>query len=336
MGTSIVAFAAALALSFYTTPLMRRAALQFGIVDRPDGRLKQQSEPVPYLGGLAVFLAFLIAIAMTFEFSAAVLGILLSGTLILLAGLIDDLGVLSPAEKVVCQCLAVSVLLKAGLFVKLTFLPPGVDLLLSVLWMLTVINAVNIIDIMDGLAAGVSAIAALFLAAVAVMTARPTVAVMAAALSGGLFGFLRYNSRPASIYLGDSGSLFVGLILAALSLNGSYTRSNTVAMVTPVVLLALPLFDLAFVAFTRWRKGLSPFRGSSDHIALRLRRSGFSVRQVVAGAYLSGAGLGVIGLGVMSTSSNTVALIAVTGLATAFVAAGLVLLRTGEECPKTS
>ena len=120
---ALAAFAVAFVLSLYTTPLMRKAALQFGILDKPNRGLKDHSEAVPYLGGLAVFLAFLIALVMTFEFSHAVLGILLSGTLMLLLGLVDDLGVLSPFEKLCGQLLAVIALIKAGLFVKLTFLP---------------------------------------------------------------------------------------------------------------------------------------------------------------------------------------------------------------------
>jgi UDP-GlcNAc:undecaprenyl-phosphate GlcNAc-1-phosphate transferase len=330
------AFIVAFALALYVTPVMRRAALQFGILDRPNAPLKQHAAPVAYLGGLAVFVGFLITLALTFEFSATVLGILLAGTIMVLAGLIDDLGALSPAEKLVCECLAVGVLLKSGLFVKLTFLPPGMDFVLSVLWMLTVINAINIIDIMDGLAPGVAAIAALFLAAIALATARPMIAVMAAALAGSLLGFLRYNSEPASIYLGDSGSLFIGLILAALSMNGSYTRNNWAAMLAPVVVLGVPLFDLALVSVIRWRKGLSPFRGSPDHFAIRLRRAGLSVRQVVGLTYVSGLLLGAVALLVMRTESSLRAGAILAALGCTALAVGVLLSRTGEEWPKRS
>ena len=164
----VAAFVLSAVVALYTTPLMRQAAIQFGIVDRPDGRLKTHAEPVPYLGGLAVFLAFLIALAVVFEFSHAVLGILLSGTLMLLVGLIDDLGVLSPLEKLGGQCVAVAVLIKAGLFIKLVFIPPLAAFVLSALWLLTVTNAFNIMDIMDGLASGVALIASLFLAGIAI------------------------------------------------------------------------------------------------------------------------------------------------------------------------
>lgn len=299
MTRPLLAFALALVVALYITPVMRKAALKFGIVDRPDGRLKHQAEPVPYLGGLAVYLAFLVALGVSFEFNLAVLAILLAGTLMLLVGLIDDFGVLSPWEKLAGEAVAIAVLLKAGLYVQLFFLPPPLALAISVLWLFTVTNAVNIVDIMDGLAGGIAAIAATFLAAIAVLNGRPTIAVMAAALSGALVGFLRYNSRPARIYLGDSGSLFIGVTLAALAMNGRYTVDNWVGMVTPAIILAVPLFDLAFVSVVRIEKGLSPFRGSPDHFAIRLRGAGFSVGSVVAAAYAAGFWVGAVGVAIM-------------------------------------
>jgi UDP-GlcNAc:undecaprenyl-phosphate GlcNAc-1-phosphate transferase len=321
------AFAIALFLSFYTTPLMRRAALQFGIVDRPNGALKTHSEPVPYLGGLAVFLAYLIALAVTFEFSYAVLGILLSGTLMLLLGLIDDLGVLSPFEKLAGQLLAVIALIKAGLFIKLLFLPTPVALLLSVLWLLAITNAVNIIDIMDGLASGVAALAALFLAAIALHNGEPMIAVMAASLSGSLLGFLRFNFRPARIYLGDSGSLFVGLTLSALAMNGHYTMNNPVGMFVPPLILGVPLLDLGFVFVVRLSKGLSPFRGSPDHLALRLKRLGWTIVEIVGTAYGVGAALGVVAFGVMTTGDELQASLLVSVTSGALLASTVLLWR---------
>jgi UDP-GlcNAc:undecaprenyl-phosphate/decaprenyl-phosphate GlcNAc-1-phosphate transferase len=303
----LIAFAIALVVALYITPVMRKAALKFGIVDRPDGRLKRQAEPVPYLGGLAVYLAFLVALGIAFEFNLAVLAILLAGTLMLLVGLIDDFGVLSPWEKLTGEAVAIAVLLKAGLYVQLFFLPPPVALAISVLWLFTVTNALNILDVMDGLAGGVAAIAAAFLAGIAILNGRPTIAVMAAALSGALIGFLRYNRRPARIYLGDSGSLFVGVTLAALAMNGRYTVDNWVGMVTPAIILAVPLFDLVFVSVVRLEKGMSPFRGSPDHFALRLRDAGFTVESIVAIAYAACFGAGAFGIAIMLAPEETTA-----------------------------
>jgi len=221
--------------------------------------------------------------------------------------LIDDLGVLSPWEKLAGELVAVLALLKAGLYIKLVFLPEPVALVLSVLWLLTVTNAVNLIDIMDGLAPGVAAIAALFLAGIAIHNGEPIIATMAASLSGGLFGFLRYNFRPARIYLGDSGSLFTGLTLSALAMNGHYTTKNSLGMLVPVMILGVPLLDLGFVFLVRLSKGLSPFRGSPDHLALRLKRLGWSVERTVGTAYCAGAALGLAACGVMATTSEMTA-----------------------------
>jgi UDP-GlcNAc:undecaprenyl-phosphate/decaprenyl-phosphate GlcNAc-1-phosphate transferase len=319
------AFAVALLLSLYTTPLMRQAALQFGILDRPNSALKSHADAVPYLGGLAVFLAYLIALTVTFEFSYAVLGILLSGTLMLLLGLIDDLGVLSPFEKLSGQLLAVLALVKAGLFIKLEFLSISVALPLSVLWLLTVTNALNIIDIMDGLASGAAAVAALFLAGIAIHNGEPMIAAMAAALSGSLFGFLRFNFRPAQIYLGDSGSLFIGLTLSALAMNGHYTTKNPVGMLVPAMILGVPLLDLGFVFLIRIGKGLSPFRGSPDHLALRLRRLGWSVPRIVMTSYGLGAALGVAAFAMMETTSSSVALSIAAGCSGCVAAAAAIV-----------
>lgn len=320
MIATMTAFVLSALAALYITPLMRRAAIQFGIVDEPDGRLKTHAEPVPYLGGLAVFLAFLISLAVVFEFSHAVLGILLSGTLMLLVGLIDDLGVLSPLEKLAGQSVAVAVLIKAGIFIKLVFIPPLAAFLLSALWLLTVTNALNFMDVMDGLAAGVAVVAALFLAGIAVRNAEPMVAVMAASLAGSLLGFLRFNFSPARIYLGDSGSLFIGLTLAALAMNVGYTTKNDLGMLTPVLLLGVPLFDLAFVSLVRLEKGLSPFRGSPDHVALRLKRAGLSVVQTVGVTYAAGLLLALSGIALMEAPDNRTAALLVACIAAVLLA----------------
>jgi len=163
----LIAFGAAALLASWITPRMRDAALRFGIVDRPDGRLKTQAAPVPYLGGLAIYLAFLIALALTLHFDERVLGILLAGSIVVIVGLVDDLGQLGPWTKLAGQLVAVSVLIKSGIYIKLTFLPQPLAMLLSVIWLLAITNAFNLIDIMDGLSAGTAMIAAIMLMVVA-------------------------------------------------------------------------------------------------------------------------------------------------------------------------
>ncbi|MCI0567319.1 MAG: undecaprenyl/decaprenyl-phosphate alpha-N-acetylglucosaminyl 1-phosphate transferase [Acidobacteria bacterium] len=298
------AFLLAAGLAHYLTPVLRQAAIRFGIVDRPDGKLKNHRAPVPYLGGIAIYLSFLLSLALTVEFRREVLGILLAGAIVVILGLIDDLGALSPAVKLAGQVVAILTLMKASVTIKLTFLPPAVALPLSFLWLLAITNAFNLIDIMDGLASGVGLISALVLACVAAGSGRDEVGTLLAGLAGSLAGFLRYNFEPARIYLGDTGSLFLGLMLGALAMNNSYTSRNLVASVSPVVILGVPLFDMIFVMFIRWRRGIPVMRGSPDHFPLRLRKWRLTTRQTVAASYAASVVLGGVAIAMMLVDST--------------------------------
>ena len=292
----MIRYGAAFILSFvfalYWTPLMRKAALQLGIVDRPDGRLKNQDSAIPYLGGIAIFIAFLLTVGVFTDFGQETLGILLSGSIALMVGLIDDFGVLSPSQKLLGQTLAALVLVKSGTYIRLTFIPVWIAIPLSVLWILAVTNALNIIDILDGLAAGVAAIATISIAAANFMAGRNSVAFLCIVLCGAILGFLRHNFHPARIYLGDAGSLFIGFMLAALSMNAGYTRANLLAVTSPVLILGIPLFDLALVMWIRWYNGIPMTKGSPDHFALRLRRCKLSVRETAVTTYIVAGLLG--------------------------------------------
>ena len=299
------AFALALVLSLYSTPLMRQAAVRFGIVDRPDGRLKKQKEPVPYLGGLAIYLSFLLALTATLRFdSTEVLGLLLAGAIVVILGLVDDFGVLTPIAKLAGQIVAVLTLMNASIYIKLGFLPGWAAVALSFFWLLGITNAFNIIDVMDGLAAGVAAAAAAVLFLVAACNGRTTYAVLLAALCGALCGFLRYNFEPARIYMGDAGSLFVGLMLGALAMNNSYTRQNLVASLAPLVILGVPVFDMLFVMYVRRRRGLPVMLGSPDHFALRLRKWRLTTRQTVLASWGVTLALGLLAIAMMLASAS--------------------------------
>src|SRR5256712_1876136 len=286
-------YAAAFILSFFfalcLTPLMRKAALQIGIVDSPDGKLKTQGDAVPYLGGIAVYTAFLFTVGILTDFGTETLGLLLSGSIALMVGLIDDFGVMTPYQKLLGQTFAALVLVKSGTYIKLVILPVWVAIPLTVLWILAVTNALNIIDILDGLASGVAAIAAIAIAFANVIANREPVAFLCIVLAGATMGFLRYNFHPAKIYLGDAGSLFIGFMLAALSMNAGYTRMNMLAVLSPILILGVPLFDLGLVVWIRWRNGIPVTKGSPDHFALRLLRCKLSVRETAVTAYIAGA-----------------------------------------------
>lgn len=322
----VLAGVLAFGITIYFTPLIRDAALRFGIVDVPDGRLKRHEGPVPYLGGLAVYLGFLVAVSVMLQWDEKVMGVLLGGTLILLLGLMDDLGRLSPAVKLGFQLLAALVLVKSGIRMEIIFLPDWVEIPLSVFWIVAVINAFNIIDVMDGLSAGVAAIGCMALFVVSLINGRPSIALMAISLTGALAGFVRFNFHPARIYLGDAGSLLIGCVIASLTLIGSYTLKNTVSLLVPVVILGVPLFDMAFVMYIRWRRGMPIFLGSPDHFALRLRKWRLNVKQTVICSYCMAALLSCLAI-LMMYLSDLGALCIVVGIVIMALCIGAFLRR---------
>jgi UDP-GlcNAc:undecaprenyl-phosphate GlcNAc-1-phosphate transferase len=289
-------------LALYLTPIMREAAIRFRIVDQPDGKLKNHKEPVPYLGGLAVYLAFLVTLALTFSFDRQVLGLLLGGTLVLLLGLIDDFGFLSPYVKLIGQCLAAFVLVKSGVRIEVSFLPEWTTIAFSLLWVVVITNAFNLIDIMDGLASGVACVCALVLFYVAILNNRPVIAIMAISMVGSLAAFLFFNFEPARIYLGDAGSLFLGFMLGSLSMIGTYTSENRLGIVAPIIILGVPLFDTVFVSYIRKKRRMPIFLGSPDHFALRLRKWRLSTRQTVFFSYILAIMFGAAGVGMIHSS----------------------------------
>lgn len=296
MQPTILAFLSAAVLSLLLTPLARRWAWAIGFLDRPSTALKTQRQPVAYLGGLAVAAAFglsLLWVKFTLDpaqgFEAWPLGlergrgiyaIGLGGLIALGLGLLDDKHALSPQAKFLGQLAGALLLVAFGLRVRFVH-EPWVSAALTVFWVLTVTNALNFVDIMDGLAASVGLAASAAFCAFALHSERLNDALAAAALAGACAGFLPQNWRPAKIYLGDAGSHFLGFSLAAISLNLSYSHQNELAVFSPLVILALPLFDLALMVVIRSRKGIPPWKGSPDHVPLRLRHLGLSVPSVV-------------------------------------------------------
>jgi len=286
----------ALGLSLYFTPVIRRGALKYGVVDAPDGQLKVHADPVAYLGGVAIFLSFLFALAVTYDFADRVLALLLASSIVVMLGLFDDLKVLSPGAKILGQLVATVVLIKADIMIRLSFIPEPVALVLTVLWLVGTTNAINLIDVSDGLAAGVAVIAAAFLCVIATWNGAHDLAVMAVALIGATLGFLVFNRPPATIYLGDTGSMFLGFMLGALAMTNHYTFVHPIGALAPVLILGVPIFDTLFVMAVRRWKGRPVMQGSPDHFAVRLRRAGFGRWPIAGTGYVAGGLLGSGGL----------------------------------------
>ncbi|KAF0127092.1 MAG: UDP-N-acetylmuramyl pentapeptide phosphotransferase/UDP-N-acetylglucosamine-1-phosphate transferase [Elusimicrobia bacterium] len=302
-GLYLACFAGALLLSLALTPALRALAVRFGHLDAPTTHVKTHKVATPLLGGVAVAAAFaasLIAIRFLTDFPTGTLRdlrvLLTGGAVMLLLGLIDDLRKphgLGVKTKFAVQFAVAGFTVFYG--IKIDFLQPSyLAAALSVLWIVGVSNAFNIIDIMDGLSASQAALAAAGFLLIALPSESIYVNFASAALCGAALGFLPYNfSRRLKIFMGDSGSLFCGYILAVIAMGTSYTTLNPLGVYAPLFILALPIYDTIFVSVMRLRRGHSPFIGSKDHYALRLEALGFSRRRVVSISALTAAGLAV-------------------------------------------
>jgi UDP-GlcNAc:undecaprenyl-phosphate GlcNAc-1-phosphate transferase len=316
----IAAFVAALAGSLLLTPLVAALARSLGWLDQPDGARKLHQVPVPRCGGVAVFLAFVgawcVAAALpgagtAFELESA-LPLLLAATIVMLAGLVDDVRGLSPFAKLLAQAAAGLLLFAAGYRVETIGLPWGGTVELGLLalpvtlaWVVGMSNAFNLIDGLDGLAAGVALVATVTLVAVAASNGRSTTLVLTAALAGALLGFLRYNFNPAKVFLGDSGSLTVGFLLAAFAIGGNLKSRTMIAVAVPLVALALPIFDATLAMLRRLIRGGEVFRADRDHIHHRIVRLGLTPRRAVMLLYGVSVLLGSLALAILAGPQQT-------------------------------
>lgn len=293
----LACFLLATGVSLVATPLFRQLALMTGVLDHPLSTVKTHKLPIPYLGGLAVALAMsagLLYVRAFTHFPSGTLrslrGLFLGGGLILALGLIDDIKLkgLSYRFKFLIQIAAAICLLAFD--IRIRFIQPSwLGNMLTVVWVVGIINAVNIIDIMDGLSSGTAVIASLGFFFISLPSEQFHVNITALAMAGALIGFMPYNfSRKLKIFLGDTGSLFIGFILAALSLGTSYTHVNNAGVFAPLLILGVPIYDTILVTILRLQKGMSPFLGSHDHFALRLEHYGFFREEILLITYAAG------------------------------------------------
>ena len=300
-------FAGALILAIGGTPLARRIAPRLGMIDKPSAR-KVHTLPMPRMGGAAIVIASLAAVLVfrdRIEFQQLV-GILLGGAFVSLLGALDDRWGLSPWIKLAGQFFAAGILIATGLTVHL--LPDaldGLNLLLTALWVVGITNAFNLLDNMDGLSGGVAAVAAAFFTLLAALSDQSYVGALSAAVFGATLGFLIYNFNPASIFMGDSGSLFIGFVLAAIGIKLRFPDNVTfVTWMAPVLVLGVPLFDTTLVVVSRLRRGLNPLTTpGKDHTSHRLVAAGFSTREAVLLHYLAGGAFGLLAIFVTQASA---------------------------------
>jgi UDP-GlcNAc:undecaprenyl-phosphate/decaprenyl-phosphate GlcNAc-1-phosphate transferase len=316
----VATFLGATLFSLLLVPAVREYARSRQIHDNPGGH-KSHVTPVPYLGGVAMALSFSAAMVLGVavwrsarlengELNLTLGNLITQGDglvrelavvlvvalLFSLMGLVDDLRGLSPWFRfLVGLCLAVSVV-TYGISLD-SPLPNWVDGIISVVWILGLTNAFNLLDNIDGLAAGTAAVASGSFFFIAVMNDQPYSALLALGLAGAMLGFLRSNFHPASIYMGDAGSLFIGFMMAYLGLKMRTTVTEIPQLFAPVVVLGVAVLDTTVVVVSRVRRGVSPFTGGQDHLSHRFLRLGLSVRRSVTSLLVASVALGVLAVG---------------------------------------
>jgi UDP-GlcNAc:undecaprenyl-phosphate GlcNAc-1-phosphate transferase len=332
-GHQMLVFALAFGIAVVGTPAMRRAALRFDVVDRPSAR-KRHLEPVPLLGGLAIYGAVLGSIALYPDRRALVqlAGIAIGASWMSFWGLLDDRLGLAASVKLLAQLAAAAILIASGIRIALPG-PEWADLALTVLWVVGITNAFNLLDNMDGLSSGVGAVAAGWFLLLAAMNGQFLVGGLAAGVLGACLGFLRYNFNPARIFMGDSGSLFLGFVMAALAIKLRFpTNVNWVTWMVPVLVLGVPIFDTTLVFVSRLRRGRNPLTTpGTDHLSHRLARLGWTRREVVLALYLVGCVLGGLALFIsLASPGEAYALLAIVA---AIAVAAIVRLEGIERAP---
>jgi UDP-GlcNAc:undecaprenyl-phosphate GlcNAc-1-phosphate transferase len=313
----LLVFAGALVLAVGATPAARWLAPRTGFIDHPEAR-RIHKRPVPRLGGAAIYLAVIVAALILgeqlnfYEFGA----ILVGATGMSFMGLVDDRWGLRPLIKMSAQILVALLLYANGIYVG-TFHLPVLNLITTVLWVGFITNAINFLDNMDGLASGVSAIAAAFFALMCAFSGQYLVGALSVAVLAACLGFLFYNLNPANIFMGDSGSQFLGFILAAIGIKLRFPENVTfVTWMVPVLVMGVPIFDTTLVIISRLRRRLNPATTpGQDHISHRLVATGMTHREAVLTIYVVSFVLGLLAIFVTEAS-----------IAEGYTAGGLVAL----------
>lgn len=310
----LMATGIAIIISFLATPLVKALAYKVGAIDVPKDGRRMHKTPIPRLGGLAIFLAFLLSTLLFAEIDRQMKGILMGAVIIVILGVLDDIMTLRALPKFFIQILAASIAVYHGcviqfvsnfnLFSDTLYINLGwLSVPVTIIWIVAITNAVNFIDGLDGLAVGVSAISAGSLLVIALMVAEGNIAIVIAALLGACIGFIPYNFNPAKIFMGDTGSTFLGYILATLSIQGLFKMYAIISFAVPFLILGVPIFDICFAFLRRIAKGQNPMIADRGHVHHRLIDMGFSQKQSVAITYMITAILGLAAV-VLTTSGE--------------------------------
>jgi UDP-GlcNAc:undecaprenyl-phosphate GlcNAc-1-phosphate transferase len=333
----IAVLLSAFVLSCLASPLAIRLAFKIGAVDRPERR-KVHTQPMPRMGGMAIFLSFLICLLFILKVSGPFTGMIYGACIIFLVGLLDDIFQLSAWVKLLGQIAAAAVAVHFGVIVHFVTNPfngaldlGSLSIPLTLLWIVGISNAINLIDGLDGLAAGVSAIAATTMGIIALIKGQPEVALVTFALVAAIAGFLPFNFYPAKTFMGDSGSNFLGFVLGCLAIIGTAKSAALISLFIPIVILAIPIFDTFFAIIRRVHNKAPIFLPDRDHLHHRLMALGMSHCRSVLIIYSVSAFFSTVAIVITFVSSSKANVMLALLLLLVVLAAYKIGLLSGEE-----
>jgi len=302
-------------ISMLITPLVKKLAIRVNAIDVPKDERRVHIKPIPVMGGLAIYISFVIGtILYNGVLTTSQTGIIIGATIIVIGGIIDDIKELRPKYKLLIQIIAAICLLMSGIKISMITNPFGgfypflstgwINIPVTIIWIVGVTNAFNLIDGLDGLAAGIAFISCVTLMIVSILNGRLEAAFLTAVLSGAILGFLPYNFNPASIFMGDTGSQLLGFLLAAISIEGAIKSATAFVIAVPILAFGLPIYDTLFAMIRRKVNGNPIMQADKGHLHHRLLDMGLSQKQAVVIMYFISAILGGIAIIAMRMSTQ--------------------------------
>lgn len=308
----LIPFVATFFMALALTPLVIKFAVKIGAMDVPKDERRVHKVAMPLMGGLAMYIAVVIGMILFLPKDRKYIAILIGATLILISGIKDDIKGTTPKEKLVYQLLAAGIVIWGGVNIDFITNPFGqgsfdlrwLAIPITIFWIVGITNTLNLIDGLDGLAGGVAFISSFSFMLVAIKMGQGSIGVLAALLAGACLGFLPYNFNPAKIFMGDTGSLFLGYMLALISIEGALKSVATIAMIIPIIILGVPIFDTTFAIFRRLLKGQSIMAADKSHLHHRLLEKGYSQKKTVLILYAISGVFGLFAVLVSKANSS--------------------------------
>ena len=338
---AVSALLVAMLISFLLSPLVKNFAYKVGAIDVPKDARRMHKKPIPRLGGLAIFLGFMVSTLLFVPMTAQLQGILLGAVIIVVLGVVDDITPLHAGLKFGVQIMAALIPVLHGVRIEVLSNPNifsenpwwflnGWAIPVTVIWIVAITNSVNLIDGLDGLAVGVSAISSATFLIISLIVAESEISMLCAAILGACIGFFPYNKNPAKMFMGDTGSTFLGFILATISVQGMFKMYAIISFAVPFLILGLPIFDTVFAFTRRIAKGQNPMRADRGHVHHRLIDMGLNQKQAVATLYVISTILGLSAV-VLTTSGEIKAMLLMVALCTVGLVASRVVFPKRQE-----